>query len=94
MGHAMLYNPRLELGLLISFDLTEMPNLTEWKMMGEGSYVLGLEPCNCRTLGRAVERERGALREILPGEVKTTKVVFTVLDGAASAKDAMQKFNR
>jgi hypothetical protein len=42
--------------------------LVEWKMMGEGAYVVGLEPANCHVEGRCVERERGTLQILEPGE--------------------------
>ena len=38
--------------------------------MGEGLYVVGLEPANCHVEGRAVERERGTLQIMQPGEVR------------------------
>jgi hypothetical protein len=72
-GYASIINNNLGtngLGVYIKFDLKELPYLNQWKMMGEGEYVVGLEPSNCMTLGRAKERERGALRYIAPGEVK------------------------
>jgi hypothetical protein len=41
----------------------------EWKMMGEGSYVVGIEPANCNGLGgRAATRQNGALPFLSPGE--------------------------
>jgi hypothetical protein len=43
---AELENPELKLGLRISFDTSTLPYLNEWKMMGEGLYVLGIEPIN------------------------------------------------
>jgi len=44
---AELENPELKLGLRLSFDTSTLPYLNEWKMMGEGLYVLGIEPINC-----------------------------------------------
>lgn len=73
MGLAMLINKKLMgngLGIYIKFDLKELPYMNLWKMMGEGEYVVGLEPSNCMTLGRDKERERGTLRYIEPGETK------------------------
>ena len=46
---AELENPELKLGLRLSFDTSTLPYLNEWKMMGEGLYVLGIEPINCTT---------------------------------------------
>jgi hypothetical protein len=36
--------------------------------MGQGTYVMGMEPSNCRGDGRGLARERGELRELAPGE--------------------------
>lgn len=72
-GLASVYNPNIldkGLGIYIKFDLENLPYLNQWKMMGEGEYVVGLEPSNCMTLGRNKERERGSLQQIKPGEIK------------------------
>ena len=37
-------------------------------MLGQGAYVLGIEPANCHVEGRARERERGTLEFLQPGE--------------------------
>jgi hypothetical protein len=47
---AELENPEIKLGLRLSFDTSTLPYLNEWKMMGEGLYVLGIEPMNCTTV--------------------------------------------
>ncbi|MDO5479533.1 MAG: DUF4432 family protein, partial [Clostridia bacterium] len=49
---------------------------TEWKMMGETEYVLGLEPGNCTPDGRSVLRERGELKFLAPGESYKTLLKF------------------
>ena len=36
-------NPDINKGLNIKYDANELPCFTEWKMMGEYDYVLGLE---------------------------------------------------
>ena len=63
-----LVNPRLGLKLTVRFRKAELPNLVQWKMMGYGAYVLGLEPANCLVEGRSKERARGSLQFIEPGE--------------------------
>jgi hypothetical protein len=41
----------------------------EWKTMGEGAHVFGVEPANCNGLGgRAATREQGQLSMLAPGE--------------------------
>lgn len=67
-GIAGLYNPELGQGLTICFDTTELPCFTQWKMMGQSEYVMGLEPGNCYPEGRAEERRQGRLQMIAPSE--------------------------
>lgn len=47
-----------------------LPHLTQWKMCGAGAHVLGIEPGNCLTLGRAGERAAGRLQLLEPGEAR------------------------
>jgi hypothetical protein len=64
-----LHNPDIGLGVRWNYKMTELPYLVEWKMMGEGAYVIGVEPANCRGLGgRAATRELGQLQILAPGE--------------------------
>ena len=58
-GHVALVNRELNggLGLYVSFDVTMLPYLSEWKMMGQGEYVLGIEPANVPCL-KQVRAER------------------------------------
>lgn len=68
-----IFNPDVNKGLKMTYDKSTLDNFTEWKMMGCGEYVLGLEPANCTPDGRAVMREEGTLKFIAPGgEYKTT----------------------
>lgn len=64
-----LRNPQVNLGLRWMYKTAELPYLMEWKMMGEGAYVVGVEPANCNGLGgRAATREAGQLPILAPGE--------------------------
>lgn len=53
----------------LSWSIKNLPNLTEWYMPGEGVNALGIEPSNCRVEGRVVERNRGSLVMLEPGQV-------------------------
>jgi hypothetical protein len=48
-------------------------------MVGEGSYVMGLEPANCHVMGRGEERRQGRLPMMEPGEVRTHRLELGVL---------------
>ena len=63
-------NPAIDLAVAVRYDKTAFPYLTEWKMMGRGEYVCGIEPANCRVHGRAAERAAGRLTTIEAGEAK------------------------
>jgi hypothetical protein len=78
---ALLQNPRLALGLMVRFRQHELPRFVEWKMNGTGTYVVGMEPANCLTGGRAAERQRGTLRFLDPGAETEFHVDISVLDG-------------
>lgn len=70
-GEAGVYNPVLGKGVSIRFDGGELPKFTQWKMLGCGEYVLGLEPGNCLPNGRADARARGELQFLPPGEERS-----------------------
>jgi len=70
-------------GLAVSFEFNtrHLNNLSQWKMPGQGTYVLGIEPGNCRVEGRAVERERGALQVLEPDELREYVLRISVTEG-------------
>ena len=72
-----IFNPDIEKGLVMSYNKETLDRFTEWKMMGEVEYVLGLEPGNCTPDGRDVLRKSGELKFIAPGEVYKTQLTFT-----------------
>jgi hypothetical protein len=74
---AVLTNPRLGLSLTLAFDSAELPHLFQWKMLGSGTYVLGLEPANTPVIeGRAAARRAGALPVLEPGESRRYRLTF------------------
>lgn len=83
-AHVLLANRTLGLGLFVRFRMRELPRLVQWKMTGEGMYVLGLEPSNCWTQGRVRERERGTLQFLNPGEERPFFLQIGILEGEES----------
>jgi hypothetical protein len=74
-------NPDLGIGVAITFSPAELPHLFQWKMMGEGAYVLGIEPANSSGMeGRAIARERDDLPYLNPGEGRQYSVDFEVFE--------------
>jgi hypothetical protein len=73
-----LVNPTLRLWLRVRFQKESLPNLVQWKQMGQGAYVLGLEPSNCGVEGRAKDRARGTLEFLEPDESREFEVEIEV----------------
>ncbi|MBP3873073.1 MAG: aldose 1-epimerase family protein [Lachnospiraceae bacterium] len=83
---ARIFNPDAGAGLAISFDPSALPYLTEWKMMGEKDYVLGLEPMIATLDGRRGLRESGKLPFIGPDEEREFEIRVEFFD-------SMEKFD-
>lgn len=74
-----VYNPDIKKGFTMLYDTRLLPFFTEWKMMGERDYVLGVEPGNTLPDGRSIMRKKGLLEELEAGQSKeqTLKFIFT-----------------
>ena len=90
MSCAALVNEALELGLYVRYDTRNLPVFAQWKCLGEGDYVVGLEPANSMSVSRVKMREMGRLQMIEPGEIKKFRVEIGVLDGL----DAIRAFEK
>jgi hypothetical protein len=68
-------------GMYVVYNQRQMPKYLEWRMMGEGQYAVGIEPCT-NTFGREIARELGQLITLQPGERRVYDLEVGVLDGA------------
>lgn len=80
------FNRGQGLGLFIRYNTRELPYFFEWKMNGEGVYAVGMEPANALGEGRAVEREKGRLQVLEPGEKRDYRFELGVLKSPADIK--------
>lgn len=80
MVNSAIINPDLPFGFYVRYPKKELPKFSEWKMSGEGTYVVGMEPANCWVEGRAKERDRGTLQFLEPGETRDYHLEIGVLD--------------
>jgi len=55
-------------GVYVKYNQDALPRFTEWKMLGEQDYVVGLEPCNCGVQGKQMDADLGLLKSLTPGE--------------------------
>lgn len=70
------------LAFCLEYDSTALPRFIQWKQLGSGIFVMGLEPANCLVMGRAAERAAGTLQTLGPGEKKRFTVRFHIFDTA------------
>jgi hypothetical protein len=77
-------------GISMTYDSATLPEFTQWKMTGTNHFVLGLEPGNCRSLGRRAERERGTLQMLSPGEQCEFRIELKVLVDAEQVAAAIE----
>jgi hypothetical protein len=76
-----IVNEELGIAAYVSYRQHELPYFVEWKQMGSGEYVLGLEPANCLVFGRASERKHGRLQMLSPGECREMILRLGVVEG-------------
>jgi hypothetical protein len=76
---AEIWNEKLQFGAFVEYSRAQLPHFTQWKMMGAGNYVNGLEPSNAPLASRAQLRARNLLPIIEPGEEKVFEVELGVV---------------
>jgi hypothetical protein len=77
-------NRRLGLGVYQVFRIAQLPHHTVWRMMGEDTYAMAMEPSTNRDAGRWDARQRGELLWLEPGEIRDYDLEIGALDGAAA----------
>jgi len=85
---AGVVNPALGFGAYVVYRKTQLPHLIEWKQLGKGTYVVGVEPATNLVQGRAKERAEGRLRMLKPGET----VQYDLELGALTTKSEVAAF--
>lgn len=74
-------NHNIDIGIYIKYNSKTLPYFTQWKFTGEGNYVTGLEPGNCRVNGRDIERRENRLKILKPYEEVSYEIEFGIIDG-------------
>lgn len=80
-------------GLEIAYSHATLPRFVQWIQPSPGAYVLGLEPSNCWTEGRAKHRQDGDLVILQPDEERRYLLEFRVLDGEAEVARSVERIN-
>lgn len=77
----MLRNAKASRGVAVEFDVSQLPYIALWKntdTLKEG-YVTGLEPTTSFPYNRSIERERGRVPKLNPGESQAFDLEFKIL---------------
>ncbi len=75
-----LQNKSIGFNFTVKFDGKTLPFLTQWKMMGKGEYVLGLEPCNILPKDRLQLVKDNKLPFLESGKTITNKLIIIISD--------------
>jgi len=89
-----LVNRALALGVYQVFRIAQLPHHTVWRMMGEGTYALAMEPSTNRDAGRWDARERGELQWLEPGETRRYDLEIGALPGESSIGEFEARVSR
>lgn len=85
-----IFNPKLfdGTGVSVTYDHAAMPNYIEWRMMGEGQYAVGIEPCT-NGFGRDQVKADGKLITLQPGDRRrySTRIGIIDADHAGRLRD-------
>ena len=78
------------LGVYLKYNKDNLPYLNEWKMIGQGEYVVGIEPVNGQVSGRAKQREGGKLKFLKPDE----EVVYYIEIGILKSNEKINEYKK
>lgn len=71
-------NPVIHTSFRISFESDGLlDRLAQWKMFGEGTYVMGLEPASCTLDGRQAAIADHSQKYLAPGQVAENRFTLT-----------------
>ncbi|HVO41232.1 MAG TPA: aldose 1-epimerase family protein [Aggregatilineales bacterium] len=73
-----ILNRKIGIRMDVLFDSRSLKFVTQWKQMGYGEYVVGLEPGNCLPIGRLAARAADQLVMLAPGAVEKFTIGFRI----------------
>jgi uncharacterized protein DUF4432 len=87
-------NQAQALGVYQVFRISQLPHHTVWRMMGEGTYALAMEPSTNRDAGRWDAARTGELAWLDPGEIRRYDLEIGALSGAAAISEFRARVTR
>lgn len=89
-----IYNHKLEIGLAIEFNALALDHFVQWKMLGKGDYVMGLEPCNGPVDGVEDAYQRNKMKFLKPQQEVSYDITFQILDGLQDLESLCAKMSK
>lgn len=80
MTEYTIFNRKRGIGVNVTYDGNDLPYFCQWKMLGKGEYVMGLEPMNVFLDGPKIGEPGCSAPVLRPGESKEYRVAFRFLD--------------
>ncbi len=80
MAQYTIFNEKRGIGVNVQYSGNDFPYFTQWKMLGKGEYVMGLEPMNAFLDGPKIGEEGCEAPVLRPMESKTYVVKFNFID--------------
>jgi hypothetical protein len=78
------------LGVVMRWNLRDLPALTQWKMIAKGFYVVGLEPGTMVPLGRGTLRQQGSL-PMIDGQAQRDVTIDIEVVDTVRAFEALER---
>ena len=93
---ALLINPDGNRGVSVTWPLQQLPYLTQWKNTAseKTGYVTGIEPGTGFPHNRNYERKYGRVPKLAPGESRSFKLDFLILDNLDAVEAAASEVKR
>ena len=88
---AAVINDELGIGLGVCYRKSQLPQLTQWKTLSTGEYVIGIEPGTCAPMNRNWAAENGQSCVLAPLQTKEVEILFHVLDGKEEIESFVSK---
>lgn len=93
-AYASILNEEIGLGATVKFAADNLNKFNLWKCLQKRNYVVGLEPCNCRTWGRDKARENQDLVFLKPMESKNFYFEIQIHSGEEELNAARARYPR
>ena len=87
-----IFNDELGMGAALEFDVRTLDYLVQWKMMGAGDYVMGLEPCNSTIDGIEDAVKNGSMKYIKPGDCIEHSLTIHILNSREELEEIKDRF--